>query len=188
MIREQELMRRMIDEIGDELDIYIKTCFDGCDFWKKKEGELLVNKTFKRILSIVADYNLTTVDIILENAYELIDNPNLMIRILGGFTDKYIRIGGDSLLNRTMAFCYLLFYTAELEEGVAATEILQHIIDSELMYKKESIWQKFKYRLGLAKYPYKIKCKTRGLELVSILRGNPIYETMKDIAIYKELI
>ena len=157
MIREQEMMRRMIDEMGDELNVYIKTCFDGCNFWKKKEGEL-------------------------------IDNPNLMIRILGGFTDKYIRIGGDSLLNRTMAFCYLLFYTAELEEGVAATEILQHIIDSELMYKKESIWQKFKYRLGLAKYPYKINCKTRGLELVSLLRGNPIYETMKYIATYKELI
>jgi hypothetical protein len=188
MIREQEMMRRMIDEMGDELNIYIKTCFDGCDFWKKKEGELLVNKTFKRILSIVADYNLTTVDVILENAYELIDNPNLMIRILGGFTDKYIKIGGDSLLNRTMAFCYLLFYTAELEEEVAATEILQQIIDSELIYKKESMWQKFKYTLGLAKHPYKINCKTRGLELVSLLRGNPIYETVKDIAIYKELI
>jgi hypothetical protein len=187
MIREQEMMRRMIDEMGDELNNYIKTCFNGCDFWKKKEGELIVNKTFKRILSIVADYNLTTVDVILENAYELIDNPNLMIRILGGFTDKYIRIGGDSLLNRTMAFCYLLFYTAELEEGVTATEILQNIIDSELMYKKESMWQKIKYSLGLVKYPYKIKCTTRGLELISLLRGNPIYETMKYIATYNEL-
>jgi len=187
MIREQEMMRRMIDEMGDELNVYIKTCFDGCNFWKKKEGELIVNKTFKRILSIVADYNLTTVDAILENAYELIDNPNLMIRILGGFTDKYIRIGGDSLLNRTMAFCYLLFYTAELEEGVTATEILQNIIDSELIYKKESMWQKIKYSLGLVKYPYKIKCMTRGLELISLLRGNPIYETMQYIATYNEL-
>ena len=52
MIREQEMMQRMIDEMGGELNVYIKTCFDGCNFWRKKEGELIVNKTFKRILSI----------------------------------------------------------------------------------------------------------------------------------------
>ena len=58
MIREQEMMRRMIDEMGDELNVYIKTCFDGCNFWKKKEGELIVNKTFKRILSITSNSNI----------------------------------------------------------------------------------------------------------------------------------
>ena len=188
MIREQRMMQRIIDEMGDELNVYIKTWFNGCDFWRKKEGEVIVNKTFKRLLNIVADFNLTTVDEVLENAYELIENPELMIRILGGFTDKYIHTGGNSLLNRTMAFCYLLFYISELEEGVNATDILKHVIDSELLYKKETIWHTFKFKLGLVPYPYKIRGKTRAIELITILRGNSVYETMKDIAEYKELI
>jgi hypothetical protein len=188
MIREQQIMQRIVNEIGDEFDLYIITCFNCCDFWKKKEGELIVNKTFKRLINIIADFNLTSADEILDNAYDLIDNPELMIRILGGFTDKYIHTGGNSILNRTMAFCYLLFYISVLEEGVKPTDVLKHIINSDLLYKKETLWTTIKFKLGLSPYPYKIKGKTRAIELITLLRGNPVYETMKDIAEYNELI
>jgi hypothetical protein len=188
MIREQQIMQRIVNEIGDEFDLYIITCFNCCDFWKKKEGELIVNKTFKRLINIIADFNLTSADKILDNAYDLIDNPELMIRILGGFTDKYIHTGGDSILNRTMSFCYLLFYISVLEEGIKPTEVLRQIIDSDVLYKKETLWTTVKFKLGLSQYPYKIKGKTRALELITLLRGNPVYETMKDIAEYNELI
>lgn len=188
MIREQKIMQRIIDEMGEELDLYIISYFNCCDFWRKKEGEIIVNKTFKRLLSIIADFNLTSADEILDNAYDLIDNPELMIRILGGFTDKYIHTGGNSLLNRTMAFCYLLFYISVLEEEIKPTDILRQIIESDVLYKKETLWTLVKFKLGLAPYPYEIKGKTRALELITILRGNPVYETMKDIAEYKELL
>ena len=54
MLREQRIMERIKNELGDELNEYITT-FNGCDFWKIKEGEVIVNKTFKRLLGSNCD-------------------------------------------------------------------------------------------------------------------------------------
>ena len=61
---EKAILQNKLNEIGEELNEYIRT-FNGCDFWRIKEGEVLANKTFKRMLTIIADFNLTTVNDIL---------------------------------------------------------------------------------------------------------------------------
>ena len=52
MLREQRIMERIKNEMGEELNEYIAT-FNGCDFWKIKEGEIIVNKTFKRLFKLI---------------------------------------------------------------------------------------------------------------------------------------
>lgn len=188
MLREQRIMERMADEIGDELNEYIAT-FNGCDFWKVKEGEIIINKTFKRVLSIISDYNLTTVEDVMNETSSLPDNPDAMMFILSTLADKYITLGGSSLLNRAMVFCFILHYIYETEnKQLSAKEILKHSAESELVYKKESVWQKIKCTLGFANLPYKIRGNTRAIGLMSILSGKSGDEMTRDLLSYYDLI
>ena len=188
MLREQRIMDRIVNEIGDELNEYITT-FNGCDFWKVKEGEIIINKTFKRLLGIIADYNLTTVDEIIKDTSGLPDDSGAMMFILSTLADKYITLGGDSLLNRAMVFCFLLHYIYEREgKTINATEILKHSIESDLVYKKESLWQKIKFTFGFANAPFQIRGNTRAIGLMSILAGKPGSEMIGDIISYYDLM
>lgn len=188
MLREQRMMDRIVNEIGDELNEYIAT-FNGCDFWKVKEGEIIINKTFKRLLGIIADYNLTTVDEIIKDATRLPDNSSAMLFVLSRLADEYVTSGGESLLNRTMVFCFLLNYIYEHEgKTISATEILKHSIENDLVYKKESLWQKIKFIFGFANEPFKIRGNTRAIGLMSVLAGKPSSEMVYDIISYYDLI
>jgi hypothetical protein len=88
-------MKRIVDEIGEEFDEYIKS-FYVCDLWKIKEGELLVNKTFRRVIDIIADFNLTTTDNILINAYKLIESNEAMMKIMEYLCEELIHNGNES--------------------------------------------------------------------------------------------
>lgn len=187
MLREQQIMNRIASELNDELDDYITT-FNGCDFWRIKEGELIVNKTFKRIVSIIADYNLTTVDFVLDNVYELPESSEFMMQLLARLAFQYGEKGGESILNRSMVLCYLLYYITTIEGDLKATDILKDSANSELMYKKESLWQSIKHAIGVSEYPYKVKGNSRAMGLMAIVSGKPIHETMRYIAEYKDLM
>ena len=187
MLREQKIMDRIASELNSDLDEYINT-FNGCDFWKIKEGEVIVNKTFKRLVSILADYNLTTVDYVLDNVYEIPESSEFMMGMLARLAHQYGEKGGDSILNRSMVLCYLLHYISVLEGDMKATDILKDSANSELMYKQDSIWQSIKHAIGLADYPYKVKGNSRAMGLMAIVSGKPIRETMRYIAEYKELL
>lgn len=187
MLREQQIMNRIASELNDELDDYINT-FNGCDFWRIKEGEIIVNKTFKRIVGIIADYNLTTVDCVLDNVYELPESSEFMMSLLARLASQYGEKGGDSILNRSMVLCYLLHYISNIEGDLKATDILKDSANSELMYKKESLWQSIKHAIGISEYPYKVQGNSRAMGLMAIISGKPIRETMRYIAEYKELM
>lgn len=188
MIREQRMLKRIAEELGEELNEYIPT-FNGCDLWKIKEGEVIINKTFKRLLGIIADYNLTTIDEIIKETGNLPDDPSAMMFILSTLADKYISLGGDSLLNRAMVFCFMLHYIYETEGGkISPEEILNHSANSVLVYKKESLWQKIKFTFGFAGLPFKIRGNTRAIGLMSILAGKPGNEMTTDIISYYDLI
>lgn len=186
MIREQRIIERIVNEIGDELNEYINS-FNGCDFWKIKEGEIIANKTFKRLLEIIADFNLTTVDIVLSDVYELVDDPEINMKILRRFSAQYINNGGTSLINRTMSFCYFLWLAAQ-EYKVPATVILQEAIESNLMYKQKSLWMNIKCLFNLTQYPFKIKADQRSMCLITLLNGKPIQDTFRYVAEYNEII
>lgn len=179
MLREQRMMQRMIDEIGDELNEYIKT-FYTVDLWRIKEGEVLINKTFKRVVEIIADFNLTTSDIIFKSAYKLVDNQEAMLYILDNLAIQYINEGGKGLLNRAMVFCYSLFIVSS-QNNIKATDVLSNAINSNLVNYKTTLWQTVKYKLGLDPLPVKIKGEKIPLMLITVLRGEPIYATMAEI-------
>lgn len=186
MLREQVLLSRIINEMGDEFNEYIKT-FYVCDLWKIKEGELIVNKTFKKLVDIIADYNLTSSEKILSNTYHLIESNEVMMRILAYLCDDFVRHGNDSLLNRSMVFCYALFMITHTD-GRKATDVLYDVVNSEVMMTKESLWQKIKHKLGITERPYLVKGDPDAILIISILKGKSIPDTISIITEYKDLI
>lgn len=177
MLREQRMMYDMVKTLGEKLDVYIDN-FYNCDLWYFKEGELIVNKTFKEILSIVASYNLTSVDELLKGAYRLIDsNKDAMLSILGYMGDSFLKDGSTSILNRTVVFCFAL-YTICRRENVKASEVLEVMYNYELFDKKETWWTKLLYRIKIYNYPFKLKVNKDGMILVSLLTGNNIPDTI----------
>lgn len=185
MLRTKQIMKRIVNELGDEFNEYIEK-FYICDLWKLKENELIVNKTFKRLVEIIADFNLTTSDNILEDAYKLIESNEAMMHILSFLCDDFIRHGNQSLLNRTMVFCYAVFIISA-HNNISATDVLNNVIESEVLTVKNSILYKVKYWLKLSPRPYHIKGDPDALMLISILKGSPATDTIKEVADYKEI-
>lgn len=186
MIREQRIMQRIIDEIGPEFDEYIML-FNGCCFWDIKEGEILINKTFKRLLEIIADFNLTTVDEIMDQAFKFNNSPEANMRLLRFFSSNYIEYGGDCLLLRSASFCFTLWLITQ-QYDVTACYALQQAINSEIVYKKETLWTKIKHFFGFIPYPYIIRGQVKTLTLITLLNGKPMRETMKYIAEYNNIL
>ena len=186
MLREQEIMKRIVDEIGEEFDDYIDN-FYICDLWKIKEGELLVNKTFKKVIDIVAEYNLTTTNLVLENAYHLIEANEVMLKLLDYMTNDFIHNGSKSLLNQCMTFCYTVFIITRINNK-KAIDVLKDIINSELIYTKETLWGKILYILKVRPRPYKIDADKDAIMLISLLKGNSAKEVLYSLVEYKELI
>ena len=186
MIREQRLIKRILDEIGDEFEEYIST-FYVCDLWKIKENEVIVNKTFKRILDIVADFNLTTSDDLIGGVYKLIESPVAMMHILEYMTEDFIKNGSRSLLNRTMVFCYSVYMIC-YDLGIKPNTLLERVVNSDIIRTKTNIWIKIKHFIGLRRYPYEFEGDPDALLLISVLRGSPMNETLKFMAEYKELV
>lgn len=186
MLREQELLLRIVNEIGDEFNDYINT-FYICDLWKIKEGELIVNKTFKKLIEIIADYNLTTADDILSNTYHLIESNEAMMRIIGFLCDESVRHGNESLLNRAMVFCYAMFMICRTD-GRKATDVLHDVIQSDVMLARESTWHKIKYKIGIVERPYKVEGDPDAILLIAILKGKSAMDTISIVTEYKGLV
>lgn len=189
MFREQQIMNALVNDLGSELDEFIEN-FNGTDFWSVKEGELLVNKTFKRLLSIVASYNLTTADQLLEGAYELpmLDESEKMCAIYNQLATMYLDNGGTNLLIRMVVMCFMLHRITQVEKGSKATDILRDAAESPLMKKEDSMWYKIKHFIGLCEHPFKIKGDVRSLSLMAMLSGKSIHQVNYDVAYYNEYI
>jgi len=186
MLREQQLMERIINEIGEEFNEYIN-CFYVCDLWKIKEGELIVNKTFKKVVDIIADFNLTTGNKILENRYKLIESNEAMLKIMDFMTHDYIHNGSQSLLNRAMVFCYSVFIMTQSKKK-SALEVLESIVNSEVLFIKKSIINSILYTFKLRPRPYLIEGDLDAIMLISLLKGNPAQEVLYSLAEYKEFV
>ena len=184
MIREQKIMKDLVDKIGDEFDDYISH-FDKCDIWEYKEGELVVNKTFKDILDIIASYNLTTANQLLKDgAYDLTFNvKGKEEELLGIFRQMsmiYLKSGSDCILNRTMLFCFNLYLLSNLENK-KPSELINEIYNSDIIGLKNSVMMKLKYNLNMAKYPYKIIVDSSAITLISLLNGKRVEDCVEDI-------
>ena len=165
MLREQRIMNRMAEELNGELDEYIMT-FNGCDFWRIKEGEVIVNKTFKRILNIMADFNLTTTEDILDDVYKLPDTPDVMLSMLPKLAYMYGENGGESILNRSMVLCYLLHYIVTVEDDLTATDVLKDVqgIGTMFLTQRDVVRHELVQRIIIAYEKYDNKKEHNKLE------------------------
>ncbi len=180
MIREQQIMKDLVDKLGDELDEFISN-FHLCNFWVYKENEVIVDKTFKKIVSIVADYNLTTANEILKSTYKTIDSNNeAMLYVLHYMCDNYLDNGSDNKLNRILVFCYSLFEFSR-GENRKATDILKEVYEFDLVVTKENKWTKFKYFIGINKEPFERKFQLKGIGLIALLKGLSVQDTVEYI-------
>ena len=177
MIREQQIMKDLVDNLGDELDEFISS-FYLCNFWVYKENEVIVDKTFRKIVSIIAKYNLTTVNELLESTYKTIESNNeAMMYILKYMRDNYLENGSSNLLNRILVFCYTL-YEFSIDTKKKATDILKDIYETDLIVKEETKWTRFKYNIGFSNKPYNRKIHLKGIGLVSLLKGISIADSV----------
>lgn len=186
MIREQRIMKRIIDELGEEFDEYINT-FYTCDLWKIKENELIVNRTFKRIVDIIADFNLASGDEIMEGAYKLVESNEVMMKILEYLTEDFAKRGSESLLNRTMVFCYCVFMICH-DLKIPPSLLLMKVVNSDVIRTRTNFWIKIKHFIGICRYPFEFQGEPDAVLLISILKGTPIHETLDFIVEYNELI
>ena len=184
MLREQRIMKDLVDKLGDEFDEYISH-FNKCDIWEYKEGELVVNKTFKDILDIIASYNLTTANQVLKDgAYDLTFNvkgkEEALLGIFSHMSMIYLKSGSECILNRTMLFCFNLYMLSNLENK-KPSELINDIYNSDVIGLKNSFMIKLKYKLNRTKYPYKIIVDSSAITLISLLNGKRVEDCVEDI-------
>lgn len=178
MLREQRLMMELADTLGDRFDDYIMT-FDGYSLWDIKEKEFIVNRTFKDIVDVFANYNLTTTKDILANVYEL-GSGDVLPLLLNFMIESYLKHGSKSLLNRIMLFCYTLHeYTSQ--NNIKPTELIRTIYDEELYTIKPNLLTKIKYKLNKANYPFDVFVKDYKIVLIALISGNSFNDTMSNI-------
>ena len=178
MLREQIIMKEIVETMGDKLDSYIST-FNDCDLWFYKENELLVNKTLKELLTIISKYYLTTAEEELKNAFRFVNsNKRYMIPMLSYLGDLHLKNGSESVLNRTVIFCYALYEICNAEHKTAS-EVLKVIYTYDLAETKENWWTRFKHKIGYYKHPYKLSVNSDGLMLVSLISGKSLNDAFE---------
>lgn len=178
MLREQIIMKEIVETMGDKLDSYIST-FNDCDLWFYKENELLVNKTLKELLTIISKYYLTTAEEELKNAFRFVNSDKrYMIPMLSYLGDLHLKNGSESILNRTVIFCYALYEICNTEHKTAS-EVLKVIYTYDLAETKENWWTRFKHKIGYYKHPYKLSVNSDGLMLVALISGKNLNDAFE---------
>ena len=178
MLREQIIMKEIVETMGDKLDSYIST-FNDCDLWFYKENELLVNKTLKELLTIISKHYLTTAEEELKNAFRFVNsNKRYMIPMLSYLGDLHLKNGSESVLNRTVIFCYALYEICNAEHKTAS-EVLKVIYTYDLAETKENWWTRFKHKIGYYKHPYKLSVNSDGLMLVALISGKSLNDAFE---------
>lgn len=178
MLREQRLMLDLVNLLGDNLDEYILT-FDKYNLWDFREKEVVVNKTFKDIVEVFANYNLTTAKDILSNVYDL-GPKHILPGVFHFMRESYLKQGSESLLNRIMLFCYTL-YKYSTSNNIKPTELLKIICDEDLYVIKPNFVTKIKYKLGKARYPFDVIVRDYKIVLISLITGKSFNDTMVNI-------
>lgn len=182
MIREKRIIKDLVNQLGDELDYYIMN-FDKIDIWVYKENELVVNKTFKKILEIFASYNLTTANILLKDAYDLAsdfeENEEDLFGILLELTKLYLKSGSTCLLNRVILFC-LNLHVFSYQENKKPTQLLLDVYSTDIVVFKNSLTTKIKYAFKMSEHPYKVIVDSVGLTLLSLLNGKSVNENINE--------
>ena len=177
MLREQRMVKEIYDNIGAEFNDYIMT-LDCNSLWRFSERKIIVNKTFLKVLEVFANYNLTTVKEIMENAYEL-DNEIFMDVALFMIKD-YLNNGGGSLLNRSALFCVNLHYQCKVT-GELPSEVLKSLYDDELVTIEPSLKTKILYKFKKCDKPFNVFVDNSKIVILSLISGKSMKEEIKYI-------
>lgn len=177
MMREQRMIKDLTESLGSVLDDYIIN-FNSSKLWYFTERRPVVNKTFRDIVEIFANYNLTTSKDILDKVYEL-DDDNLM-GILAFMTDNYLTNGSESILNRAVLFCFALHVHC-IGNSETPSVVLSKIVENDVVYIKANILTKIKFMIKKANRPYDVLASHQTLVLLSLMSGRSMNDTIKYI-------
>lgn len=177
MMREQMLMRDLIESLDSRLDDYILNFNSSC-LWHFTERRPVINRTFRDIVDIFAKYNLTTTKDILDNVYEL-DDENLM-GILAFMSDNYLTNGSNSLLNRIVLFCFALHIHC-IANCETPTVILTKIVNNDVICIKTNVLTKIKFMIKKTSRPYDVLANHQTLVLFSLMSGRSMNDTIRYI-------
>ena len=80
MVKEQYIIKEIVETLGYNINQYIID-FNTSSLWDYTERKILVNNTFKKLISIMADYNNVEEKYIMESVYELDENIFMYVHI-----------------------------------------------------------------------------------------------------------
>ena len=101
-----------------------------------------------------------------------------MIPMLSYLGDLHLKNGSESILNRTVIFCYALYEICNAEHKTAS-EVLKVIYTYDLAETKENWWTRFKHKIGYYKHPYKLSVNSDGLMLVALISGKNLNDAFE---------
>ena len=113
MVKEQYIIKEIVETLGYNINQYIID-FNTSSLWDYTERKILVNNTFKKLISIMADYNNVEEKYIMESVYELDENIFMDVHIY--MIKDYLEKGGESLLQRLILFCINLHYHCRINK------------------------------------------------------------------------
>lgn len=176
-IKEQRILRDMMEV--NNFDKFIIE-FSRHSLWRRVEGELIVDETFKELLDILAQQNLETADNLLKDAKEIDDyGTGNLLGLFSFILNNYLKSGSDNLVNRVIVLCFMLHQLSN-KLHMTPYDILVELLSQDLVNIKHNFWTELKYRLGFEKYPCKIMIIPEMMVMISILSGKP----MSDVAEY----
>ena len=175
MVKEQHIIKEMVETIGDNINQYIID-FNTSSLWDYTERKILVNNTFKKLVSIMADYNNVEEKYIMESAYELDENIFMDVHIY--MIKDYLEKGGESLLQRLILFCINLHYHCRINKELPI-EALRKMYEEEVVSVKKNIFTKIKYKFNKSDKPFEVFVDKFTMSQFALLSGRKLEDEIK---------
>lgn len=175
MVKEQYIIKEMVETIGDNINQYIID-FNTSSLWDYTERKILVNNTFKKLVNIMADYNNVEEKHIMESAYELDENIFMDVHIY--MIKDYLEKGGESLLQRLILFCINLHYHCRINKELPI-EVLRKMYEEDVINVKKNMFTKIKYKLNKSDKPFEVYVDKFTMSQFALLSGRKLEDEIK---------
>ena len=175
MVKEQIIVKEIVETVGDNINQYILE-FDSSSLWDYTERKILVNNTFKKLVSIMAEYNNVEEKHILESAHEL--DEDIFMDVYIYMIKDYLEKGGESLLQRLILFCINLHYHCRINKELPI-EALRKMYEEEVVSVKKNIFTKIKYKFNKSDKPFEVFVDKFTMSQFALLSGRKLEDEIK---------
>lgn len=175
MIKEQYIIKDIVESIGDTFNEYILEL--NCNsLWYYTERKIMVNNTFKKLINIMANHNSKEESDIINLAYEI--DEELFMDVSIYMMKEYLEKGGKSLLQRLVLFCVSLHYHCRINKELPI-EVLKRMYEEDVVSVKKNLKTKFLYKINKSDRPYEIYVDKFTITQFALLSGNTFEDQIK---------